>query len=442
MFEMRGALAAIALCALAACGAPHDKAAADESAAAVMSEDKAALDSAGERFVLLALRLGAHDPNFVDAYYGPAELKTRAESEPQSLAELKDEAEAIHVMLDDMTAQSPRAVALKKSVDAALFRIKMAQGETFPFETEAEALYDVAPPPYDLADFNAALAEIDAMLPGEGALEDRVDAFRNSLAIPREKLQSVMEAAIAECRKRTLAHLTLPENETFELAFVNDKPWSGYNWYQGGYKSRIEVNTDLPVVIDRAVGLGCHEGYPGHHVWNMLVERDLVRGEGRIEDTLYPLFSPSSLIGEGSANYGVDLAFPDGEQLAFEKETLYPLAGLDASKADLLDRLNKARRKLSHAGNHVAREYLDGRLGRDDAIALLQKYDLSNRARAEQRLKFIETYRAYVVNYNLGRDIVEDYVSKTAKSPDDRWRVFEEMLKSGKTAGDLKAAIE
>jgi hypothetical protein len=96
---------------------------------------------------------------------------------------------------------------------------------------------------------------------------------------------------------------------------VTGKSWGAYNWYQGSFRSRIQVNTDLPIFIDRALDLACHEGYPGHHVYNVLLEKNLVRDRGWIEFTVYPLFSPQSLIAEGSANLGIEVAFPDGKDL-------------------------------------------------------------------------------------------------------------------------------
>lgn len=435
----RALVVAGCLLATAACGGARDAQAASDSVASGPSaeERQGALDSAGERFVKLALAIGVHDADFVDAYFGPPEFGKAATAVPPALADLLAEADALYVMLDDLPVADSRAIALQKSVAAAQLRIRMAMGETYPFDVESATLFDVVAPVYDRMEFDAALAEIDTLLPGDAALSERVEAFRNSLAIPKEKLLTVFEAAIAECRRRTLENLELPEGEQFDLAFVTDKPWSGYNWYQGGYRSRIEINTDLPIIIDRAVDLGCHEGYPGHHVWNSLIERDLVLKAGRIENAIYPLLSPGSLIAEGSANYGVDLAFPGEEKLAFEKATLYPLAGLDPEKAETLHRINKSRRRLSHVSNHVAREYLDGRIGREDAIEFLQKYDLSSRERAEQRVRFIDRYRAYVVNYNVGRDLVEAHIAGAGEDADARWRAFEALLSSGKTASDL-----
>ena len=153
-------------------------------------------------------------------------------------------------------------------------------------------------------------------------------SFIQDFIIPKEKLNAVFSAAIKEARRRTHAQIDLPANENFVVEYVTDKSWSGYNWYQGKSQSLIQINTDLPIYIDRAIDLASHEGYPGHHVYNVLLEQHLVDERGWLEFSVYPLFSPQSLIAEGSANYGIEVAFPAQDRLQFEQEVLFPLAGL------------------------------------------------------------------------------------------------------------------
>ncbi|WP_375208176.1 hypothetical protein [Hyphococcus sp.] len=446
-----GAAAALAACSGEPQEAGDDKAARLVSAAdaapresyVAAQEEAASLDILGEAFVKLALAVGQHDSAFVDAYHGPAEWAEAAEAEQRSLDELEADAQGLLISVRRANSgdETVRGEMLEKQIRAALTRIQMAQGKSFPFNEETRLLYDAVAPDYDLAEFDAALSEIDELLPGDAPLPERVEAFRNSLAVPEDKLQAVFDAAIAECRKRTLAHYDLPESESFRLEFVTDKPWSGYNWYQGDYESLIQVNTDFPIIIDRAVDLGCHEGYPGHHTWNVFIERDLLEDAGWIEYSVYPLFSPMSVTAEGSANYGIELAFPGQEKIAFERDVLFPIAGLDPAKAETLEKLNDLRRKLSHADNYVAREYLDGRISRDEAVDLIQKYKLGGRARSEQRVRFIETYRGYVLNYNVGRDLVEAYVERQAElNGGDRWAAFETLLTTSLSASDIAQA--
>jgi hypothetical protein len=435
-------VAAAAMLVAASCGGDpknHDAAEPAAEAAPVAEVTVIGVDELAERFVKLALELGQYDAAYVDAYSGPPDWADGAKAHKRSLADLEIEARDILEALDVLGRgeASPRERGLKGLATAALMRIRMAEGQKFSFDEEARALYGVAPPPYDLTEFDAALADVDKLLPGDGDLATRVEAFRSGLAIPADKLAAVFDAAINECRRRTRLHYDLPEGESFIVRYVTDKPWTGYNWYQGDYHSIIEVNTDLPIIIDRAVDLGCHEGYPGHHVWNVVVERDLRRKNNWIEYSIYPLFSPQSFLGEGSANYGIELAFPGDERLTFEQSALFPLAGLDPAKAAKLDQLNLARRKLAHARNFIARDYLDGKIDRDAALALTLKYGLESRERSEKSLDFIDTYRSYVINYNLGRDRVAAFIAEETASGVDPWVAFEGLLKSPDAAGDL-----
>ncbi len=124
------------------------------------------------------------------------------------------------------------------------------------------------------------------------------------------------------------------------------------------------MNTDLPIYIDRAVDLACHEGYPGHHVYNVLLEKHLVRDRGWQEYTVYPLFSPQSLIAEGTANYGIDVAFPGSDRLEFERTVLFPLAGLNQARAADYYKVQTLVERLAYAGNEAARRYLNGEIDR------------------------------------------------------------------------------
>ncbi|MCB0833844.1 MAG: hypothetical protein KDC45_10315, partial [Bacteroidetes bacterium] len=168
---------------------------------------------------------------------------------------------------------------------------------------------------------------------------------------------------------------------------------------------------------------------PGHHVYNALLEQHLAVEQNWPEFRVYVLFSPQSFIAEGSANYGIEAAFSPDARIRFEKEVLFPLAGLDSSKADEYYQVLAVTAKLNYAGNEAARGYLNGTMSKEDAIAWLQKYSLSSKERAEQRIRFIDKYRSYVINYNWGLDLVRNYVDKQSDGEEaKRWQVLEELL--------------
>lgn len=400
------------------------------------------LDVIAQDYVRLSLEADTHDRGYVDAYYGPAELKQQAEAAPRSVPQLIEAAAALQTRLDatsihhrdDLTSR--RVAFLHAQLTAARTRLRMVGGERLSFADEAEGLFGIRPALRPLTDYDPILAEIERLAPGDGPLSSRAEAFQNDFVIPADRLDAVMRAAITECRRRTVARIPLPDSETFTLEFVTGKSWSGYNYYQGNYRSLIQINTDLPVRLSRAVDLGCHEGYPGHHAYNVLLERDLARGRGWAEYSVYPLYSPQSLIAEGSANYGIDLAFTPEERLAFERSVLIPLAGLDPRQADRYLELQAALKQLQGARFTIARDYLEGRMTRAEAVAATERYQLVSRARAEQSIAFTDQYRSYVINYGLGEDLVRAYIER-APAGAARWEAMRRLLSEPTLPSDL-----
>jgi hypothetical protein len=397
----------------------------------------AALNDLAVRYVRLVLAMGEHDSDYVDAYYGPAEWREEVRAAPPSLTEIHQWA----VSLRDQLAgaeRSPRLDYLRRQTDALIARAEMLQGRRFTFDEESQALYDAVAPTHGEDYFRALNAAIDQELPGSGSLAERVEEFRAQFVIPRERLDAVFSAAIDVCRAKTGAHMPLPDAEMFTVEYVNGKSWSGYNWYQGNFRSLIQVNTDLPIFIDRAIDLACHEGYPGHHVYNALLEQTLVRERGWVEFSVYALFSAQSLIAEGSANYGIEVAFPAEERVEMERETLFPIAGLDAARATQYYRVYDLISRTGYAGNEAARGYVDGKLTADQAAEWLTTYALMEPARARQRVKFFDQYRSYVINYNLGKDLVRNYVEREAQGDAKRrWEVFADLLSSPRLPSGL-----
>ena len=399
------------------------------------------LNPIAEQYVKLGLELGQYDKDYVDAYLGPEEWKTQAKqnlrSKQQLAADIKLLFTSLEVFKPANKQQKLRHKALYRNVRAMDVRARMVNGETFSFAEEARLIYDVKIPQYDFATFDQALDDIDKLIPGEGDLAMRVDAFRKGFEVANKDVSGVVDLAIAECKKRSDQYITLPSNERFELEYVTGKSWSGYNWYQGDNKSLMQINQDFPMQIDRAIGLGCHEGYPGHHVWNVLIENNLLGKNNWIEYSIFPLFSPYALIAEGSANYGVELGFPDKQKVTYEKNVLFPKAGLDPQTAEALDKLNQLTGQLSHARNAITQLYLNGEINREEAIELSRKYSLVSKERAEQSVRFSEQYRAYVLNYNLGKEIVRAYVNKQSQNEAEKWQAFERLLTELSTASDM-----
>jgi hypothetical protein len=401
------------------------------------------MDRIAEDYVKLVLAIGQHDDDYVDAYYGPPEWRKEAEGKKVPLAALATRAADLSAALDKEKPPADemeqlRLTYLRRQLEAVSARLRMLGGEKLSFDEESRALYDAVAPTHPESHFQGILDKLEKRLPGQGPLIGRYEAFRRDFIIPKDRQDKVFRAAIDACRQRTVTQIALPEGEEFTLEYVTGKSWSGYNWYQGNYRSLIQMNVDLPIYVDRALDLACHEGYPGHHVLNVLIEKNLVRDRGWVEFTVYPLFSPPSLIAEGTANYGIEMAFPGAERLEFERTVLFPLAGIDPKRAGEYYDVQQMVDALAYAGNEAARRYLNGEIDAAQAAEWLERYAMMGRERAQQRVRFFDQYRAYVINYNLGKDMVRRYIeARAGDDPAKRWQEFERLLSTPRTPSSL-----
>lgn len=402
------------------------------------TDGKETLNKLAKNYVKLGLTIGQYDKDFVDAYYGPDSLQPKS---PKQVIFPKDSllSSVDHLIVELKTfitsenndTLRERAGWMVDQLTAFGRRIKIFSGEYADFDVESKDLFGVVAPTHSESYFQSLVSRLDSALPGKGELNARFQALANRFIIPKNKLDTVFKTAIAECRKLTLQHYQLPVNENFILEYVTNKSWSGYNWYKGNYQSVVQINTDLQIFIDRAIDVGSHESYPGHHVYNMLLEKNLYADKGWVEISLYPLFSPQSLVAEGSANYGIEVAFPGAEKNSFAKEILLPLAGLDTMGIDSYFKTLAIKGELNYARNEVARGLLNGSMTEPEALRWLMDYGFNNKETALKSISFIRTYRSYVINYNYGKDLVKDYIESqggTAADPMIRWSLFGSLL--------------
>ena len=403
----------------------------------------------------LVLAMTPHDKDYVDAYYGPPQWRSEVAANPRPLEAIRAEADSLVAALGGLPAGAGNAgnrgrmpsrslverlgptqvrrLYLAQQLGALSARCGILLGGRLTFDAESRALYGAVAPSVPDSTFERAIGRLHALLPGTGPLPERFDTFRKQFEIPKEKIDTLMTVAIRECRERTRRHIALPASERFTIEYVTGKSWGAYNWYKGDYRSVIQVNLDTPIYIHGPVGLACHEGYPGHHVYNVLHEEKLVRGRGWIEFTVYPLFTPESFIAEGSAELGVDITFPGRDRLEFEKRVLYPLAGLDTTQAERYFEVRQVLRQLRYSGFQAARRYLDGRMSAAETAAWLCTHALLTPEEAEEGIQFMDQYRSYVVNYALGTDVLLRRLESRGAMPEgseQSWREFVKIISS------------
>lgn len=392
------------------------------------------LDVIADEYVQLTLAIGRHDGDYVDAYYGPPELKQEAESQaPVPLADLLDFSRELLTRLQS-TERSERRDYLEKQLTAAEAWLRRESGEPMTLAEEARLLYDVEIPTYDEETFVAARERLDQLLPGDGDLQTRVQKFRERFTIPRDRLNDISRATLTKMRELTVDHVDLPGGEAVRLSFVHDQPWTAYNWYEGGYRSLIEINTDIPIELANHFATLAHESYPGHHAYNVLLEDRLVNGKGWKEFAIYPLFSPQSLIAEGTADSGVSVLMDDNERWAFIAERLAPIAALEEENFPVYRGVLAALRDLKPVRGEAARMLLDEGVEEDEVIAFLMKYGLQTEERARKTIDFIRKYRAYVYTYFVGEDLVRAHIGDGS----DRAERYFAILQSPTTPSSLK----
>ena len=392
------------------------------------------INSLAENYVRLGLTIGQYDADFVDAYYGPDSLKpaiSKSDIFPKDsllnlVTELRSSLKNSTEKLNDTS--KVRARWMSQQLLAFDRRIRIYSGEFKTFDEESKELFGISAPIYPEKHYKLLLDSLNKLLPGTGSVQDRFQNLANRFIIPENKLDTIFKTTIAEARKSTKAYYSLPETETFTIEYVKDKPWSGYNWYKGNYTSVIQINTDTRIFIERAIDVGSHESYPGHHVYNMLLEKNLYQDKGWVEISLYPLFSPQSFIAEGSANYGIDLVYPGNKKVKFAKEILLPLARLDTAYIANYFNALAIRGKLNYARNEAARGIVNQTMTDKQALEWLMNYCLYNKETALKSISFIKKYRSYVINYNYGQDLVRNYIESKGADTEKRWEVFEKLL--------------
>ena len=402
------------------------------------------LDDIAQQYVKLALQIGQYDADLIDAYYGPEKWKPKsAEGKALPYEELKWQTTNLINQIseiDDMgfsDIELLRYQFLNKQLQAMRTKLDMLSGIKYPFDVESLRLYDVVAPHTEMYFYDSLLEKLSERVPGEGELSSRYEAYSEEFIIPRDKLDTVFQAAIHEARKRVKEQLDLPQNENFVIEYVTDKPWSAYNWFRGDAQSLIQLNTDYPIYIERAIDLACHEGYPGHHVYNVMLEKNLVKAKNWNEFQVYPLFSPQSFIAEGSAIYGIEIAFEYNERIEFEKNVLFPLAGINPSKVEEYYEIQQLRKGLRAAGVDIARAFLTNEIDHDTAIEYIKKYLQFSTPRAQQRLNYYKRYRSYVINYTLGEEFVRRHIDDELDSGQSKWEIFNEILSIPRTASTL-----
>jgi hypothetical protein len=423
--------------------------AADSSAPGRRAPDPIARD-----YLLLALRLDRLIPGLVDGYFGPPGLRAQVAAESPGLpSRLRRDAAELRARVAAEVAEPDRRRWLLAQLVALETQARALDGDGLPYLDHVSACFDFTPERIDEAVFSGAIADLERALPGDGPLAQRMAAWDARFTIPPDRLRGVIDALLPGFRERARALFGLPAGERLEVSLVRDQPWSGYNWYDGGLRSRVEINTDLPTRAADLLGVLPHETYPGHHLEHAWHEAHLVEGTGRLEASVLCINAPECLLSEGLADLGRRFAVPAAEEADLLVE-VYRLAGLEVARdpaaaggaaaraaATVQVAITRATAALGGVrGNAALLRHADG-ASHEEVLAYLERYLVATPDRAAKRLEFIEhpLWRTYVFVYFEGERLLSRWLERVP--PEDRARRFRRLLTEQLTPGAILAEI-
>jgi hypothetical protein len=358
--------------------------------------------SAAEDYLLLGLRLGRHVDGLVDSYCGPAELKAQVDAEqPTPPEQLDADAQSLLAHVPDGW--------LRDQVSACATYARVLAGEELAYADEVEACYGVRPVRTPLAVYEAAHAELDELLPGEGSLFERRQAWRTKHLVDGDLVLRALTDLLPLLRERTEALVALPAGESVEVEPVRDEPWWAFNYYLGDLRSRVAVNLDIPTTGVDVIHLAAHEVYPGHHTEHALKEQLLLRERGAIEEGIQLVPTPQAVLSEGIAEHGLDVVLgDDGRAAAYDSLARH---GIEVDR-ELVDPIADALKPLGTVGLDAALMYYEDGASAEDAERFIEQWRLATPDQAKHSVRFFTdpTWRAYGITYTAGEELCRAYV--------------------------------
>lgn len=392
------------------------------------------------RYQLLGLRFDRIEDGFVDAFTGDPELRRQVQSEPvPDPAALARQARELLRELPGADLSASRTGFLSAHLTALECSARKFAGEQIGFVDEVQRYFDVRIAPGDEDEYRQAHREMDEVLGGAGPLADRLIAHRAADEIPPERLEECVQAFSSALRDRVRDVYPLPDGETVEYQVVTDKPWSGFNYYLGGYRSTVAINADLKQHMAGLPHLISHESYPGHHTEHCRKEAGLVSA-GEVEQTLFLVNTPQCLMAEGLADLALEAIVGDG--WGPWAQEIYADLGLrfDGERAE---RLSHASAKLLGVRQDAALMLHDQGRGEDDVAAFLQRWSLTTPERARQSLRFLTSplWRAYISTYVEGYRLLGSWLQARPPQVSAAER-FGRLLDEPLIPSSLRAEIE
>ena len=361
-------------------------------------------------YLSLGLRFDRVVDGYVDAYIGPAELREQIAAEPRpDPADLARQAAQLSAAIADADLAAQRADFLRAHLDALAVGARRLAGEEMSFADEVEAYFQVRIEPVDTDVYAAVHDEMAGLLGGTGPIEDRWARFRADDGCPASEVETAVRRLATALRERVGRDVGLPDDEHIEFEIAQDAPWSGFNYYLGGYRSRVAVNAGIGHRISQLPLLTAHECYPGHHTEHCRKEALLIEERGELEQAIFLVNTPQCLMAEGLGDLALGAAVGPGWG-AWAADVLRGVG--PTFDAELVERLEVAMRPLNTVRQNAALMLHDRNSDPDEVLAYLRRWLLVDDQRAGQMLRFLSDplWRAYTSTYVEGEQLLRPWL--------------------------------
>jgi hypothetical protein len=399
------------------------------------------LDRIATDYVQLALAVRHLEADWIDAPEAPTKLTAEADAANfggaaivSQTTELLKRLDKIAVPRDHLGAQ--RYDWLRASLISLRMQLEAKAGTKWPVSEEVRLRYGFAPTFRPLSDYDPILIRLDRHLSGSGTLSERIARLRGGSVVPADKVVIVQAAALKECRRRAAANVRFPEGEHVDLAWVDQPHFPGSNTYKGNLRSLTELSNSFKWEVDHILSVTCHEMYPGHHVHMATQSAELLRKRHWPEFAVIQNYGPLIPAAEAVAEYGVGLTFPIEDRIQFERDVLYPLAGLKMGNPDDWRAYWIAKWDMLGASATVAQLYLDGKLDKDQARAAFEKYRMMTPDGASKMVPIIDQVGSYLIASDVGWMTIDRRLRGKPRA--QQWKAFQRILEEPMTVADLQ----
>jgi hypothetical protein len=329
-----------------------------------------------------------------------------------------------------------RAEWMLENLNAVKYYMKILSSSHSSSENESLQYFGIKLPRHSEIYYQHINHQLDSLLPGNKPVRDKFLDLAKKFEIPENKFDTVIKTIIQESRIRTRSRLNLPANEHLDLIYLKSKSYRGGSSYKGNNRSIFFMNRGYQFNVFIAVDLVCHEGYPGHHVYNLLMDKSR-KTKNLIELDYSPDFGPQGFMTEAIASSACRILFPDNELSQYVRKVLLPLAGLDTTDFSLFCKVNALHNTVKYINIDLAMDMIDKKISDEQVIEWGMEYSFFSYDEAINYLKTLKQFRTRIASYSYGADIIINYINSKTSDYKSKCVIYQNLLSNPTTISEL-----